>query len=580
MEQEEEDEEDNNGELMKRLNDDKDYSHTITLWHQTSRDGSTVTSWMVKEAMFAFSRQSQYPKVLELLEFMKRKGIEVTPGHLNIAMGAAYRAKEYYVVTQLWKKLQNIGETAYPESYNLYFLAKWHLTTDSQAQEYLFQKFRSSGVRIDNRAYRVVIKLKVRQQKREEAEKLFKEMLDNQVKPDEDVCKDMIMLYAKLGLHEEARTFFNKMQDFGVSPSERTYALLIQMYLDSNAQEKALELLQIAKDEAVTDQLLYNIFISHHVARGNLEVAEDFFEQTRKNGVVADSSLLLRLYTSSFSQENIKTFKDLERAIAKIFSPRRKVKPDYGLYESAIRAANRQKSPKKVAELYSRMTDDGFQPLASLSGILISTFSKLGKTKEAEEIFGIFKNSASAPPVYNSLLSLYAKRANNKRVMDIMKEAKEKNISVDKFAYADIIEMSARLQRPGQATTFYKAMLKEGLEPLLSTYIVLWKMFCTRNKVKESERFWRLIVERGYLPDLEMYKTFMKMYLENGNSAKVSELYSQLCKEGWIADGETNNIVKEANKLEANKLEDKEKKVEVNNEEEKVETHELGEGNK
>ncbi|KAG7032550.1 Pentatricopeptide repeat-containing protein, mitochondrial, partial [Cucurbita argyrosperma subsp. argyrosperma] len=225
----------------------------------------------------------------------------------------------------------------------------------------------------------------------------------------------------------------------------------------------------------------------------------------------------------------------------------RRFKPDIKSYTILLEGWGQEQNLLRLNEVYREMRDDGFEPDVVTFGIVINAHCKakkydeaiqlfhtmkaknvkpsphvfctlingLGSEKRLNEALEFFKQSKSsgyAPeaPTYNAVVGAYCwsmKMADAYRTVNDMKKL---GIGPNSRTYDIILHHLIKAGRSKEAYSVFERMSREpGCEPALSTYEIMVRMLCNKERVDMAIRIWDQMKARGVLPGMHMFSTLI-----------------------------------------------------------------------
>lgn len=345
-----------------------------------------------------------YSKACKLL------GLDNNPS-IVVDVISAYRAENSVVSVKMFKIVLNLCREAKNEKLGLWVL----------------RKMKEFNCRPDTVAYNVVIRLVVVKGRLDEAMGLMKEMGLIDLYPDMITYVSMIKGFCDVGRLEDACQLIKSMKGHGCVPNTVVYSALLDGVCKHGSLENALDILE--KMEKEDEECRPNVVTYSTVIKGFVE-----------KGRVMEALRVLDQMEDSGLQPNRVTVTALMDGLCK---------------EGSVEEV------RKVIDRVSRGTEHHVK----FYGLLVVSLCRIGKTKEAEKIFGTMIISGMKP---NDLV-----------LSSIIKAIVLEGRALDGFGLFDSLENSGHF--PAIDSEIYSIILA-GL--------------CEKSHLVEAAKLANLMVER------------------------------------------------------------------------------------
>ncbi|KAG0369022.1 hypothetical protein BGZ54_000593 [Gamsiella multidivaricata] len=289
----------------------------------------------------AYLARSDFDKVEEMIQLMKRYGIHPTRATFNIMINSTKGSGNLSGAMKMYERMVADGVKPDVWTFNsLLDILVGKLTfsqdnnkrrrdstvmIDQQIKKYLpqiealLQDMKIAGIKPDIVTYSNLIRQYVALQDIEQAEMLFHEMLKSGISPNGYVFNTLMNGFTLIEQMDKALELFRRMPKYGVEPDVVTFTTLIKGYANTKQMTLAQDFansLQQQSSKIIMDQYCLHTLMQLAQKSHQPGMALDFFEMMRGRGIEPDKVTFTILINS------------LSRGFAQIWSPSSKSKSE------------------------------------------------------------------------------------------------------------------------------------------------------------------------------------------------------------------------------------------------------------
>ncbi|MQM00460.1 hypothetical protein Taro_033194 [Colocasia esculenta] len=195
-------------------------------------------------------------------------------------------------------------------------------------------------------------------------------------------------------------------------------------------------------------------------------------------------------------------------------------------------------SPAAAWAFYSEILGYGFPPNVYTFNVLMHSFCKEGKLKEARLIFDEITKRGAKPTVvsFNTLINGYCKSGNLDASFELKNVMQDAGIFPDGFTYSALINGLSKERRLGDANQMFKEMCLKGLVPNNVTFTTLIDGHCKDGKVHVALDIYEEMLMKGVMPDLITYNALVNGLCKFGDLQKAKWIVEEMKRKGLKPD--------------------------------------------
>ncbi|KAJ0987260.1 hypothetical protein J5N97_005616 [Dioscorea zingiberensis] len=210
-------------------------------------------------------------------------------------------------------------------------------------------------------------------------------------------------------------------------------------------------------------------------------------------------------------------------------------------FQSASRLLDRlmaSDSPSAAWAFYSEILGYGFPPKVCTFNILMHSFCKEGKIREAHLMFDEISKCGAKPTVvsFNTLINGYCKIGDLDVGFDLKSRMLEHGVAPDVFTYSVLIKGLCNVGRLDDANKLFDEMFERGLVPNSVTFTTLIDGYCRAGKVEVGMEVFDRMTRGGVRPDLITFNTLLNGLCKVGDLKKAKKVVEVMRRNGLKPD--------------------------------------------
>ncbi|GAB4843294.1 hypothetical protein Ancab_013259 [Ancistrocladus abbreviatus] len=293
----------------------------------------------------------------------------------------------------------------------------------------------------------------------------------------------MIKAYGIGRRYDKACRLFDSMENHNVYPDRCSYVSLIQMLAGADLPHIAKPyLLMMQNAGLVNDCVPYCAVISSFVKAGQLELAEELYEEMVGHDV----------------------------------------QPDVVVYGVLLNAFAESGNVREATSYVDAMRKAGLPMNAVICNSLIKLYTKVGYLKEAEEMYDVLQSFEGGPDVYSSncMIDLYSEHSMVKQAEKIFDDMRQRH-NANEFSFSMMLCMYKRIGRCEEAMKIAKEMRKLAFLSELLSYNSVLSLFAMDGRLKEAVEIFKEMVEAAIQPDDSTFKSLGTILKKSGVSKQA-----------------------------------------------------------
>ncbi|KAL8109435.1 pentatricopeptide repeat-containing protein At1g10270-like [Apium graveolens] len=323
------------------------------------------------------------------------------------------------------------------------------------------------------------------------------------------------------------------------SPSAVSYRHLTKGLVDAGRIGEAVGLLRemLSKGHGA-DSLVYNNLILGFLELGNLEKANELFDELKERCLVYDG-----IVTGTFMDWYFKQGKERDAIEAYKYLLSREFRMVPPTCNVLLEVLLRYGRKVEAEALFNKMLDDHTPPTiqavnSDTFNIMVNECFKEGRISEAYEVFKRVGKGAKSKPFMmdvggsNNMIMRYCEHDMVDDAEKIFLELCGRSLNPDVTTYRTLIDAYFKAGRVDTALEKYVQMVDKGLR-VLPRYADRWFSLLIENgKVRECESLLSIMATREVKPDVSTYDIVIRGLSEQGNFDVILKLVEQMVRVG------------------------------------------------
>ncbi|KAK7393751.1 hypothetical protein VNO78_22315 [Psophocarpus tetragonolobus] len=305
------------------------------------------------------------------------------------------------------------------------------------------------------------------------AEKIFNKMKDLDLPLTTFACNQLLLLYKKIDKKKIADVLL-LMEKENVKPSIFTYRILIDSKGQSNDIAGMEQVFETMKAEGIEpDFNVHALLARHYISAGLKEKAEAILKDIEGENLEENSwvcSTLIRLYA------NLGKGDEVERIW-------------------------------KYCESTKIRLDD-----------CLGAIEAWGKLKEIEKAEAVFEMASKRYKLnaknYSVLLKVYANNKMLNKGKDLVKRMADNGLEIGPLTWDALVKLYIQAGEVEKAdSVLQKAVQKNRLQPMFSTFMAILDQYAKRGDVHNSEKIFLRMRQAGYTNRISQFQTLIQAYI-------------------------------------------------------------------
>nr|GLL23923.1 pentatricopeptide repeat-containing protein At1g10270 isoform X2 [Ipomoea trifida] len=351
---------------------------------------------------------------------------------------------------------------------------------------------------------------------------------------------NLIVSHCDSGEVDEAIKVYNHiLENAPFSPSYVTYRHLTKGLINSERINEAVDFLREMLNKGHgADSLVYNNLILGFLELGNLEKANELFDELKERCLVYDGTVNATFMDWFFKQgrerEAMDSYKDLLD---------RKFRMVPATCNALLEVLLKHGRDKEALDLFDAMLDDHTPPVfqavnSDTFNIMVNECFKLGKVSEAMDTFKKAGKSVKSKPFamdvagFNNMITRLCELEMMEEAEKYYTELCNKSLNPDVTTYRTMIEAYVKAEKIDGVLEKYTKMVEAGLR-VIPVYANKWFNFLiNKGKVLECVPILTKMGEREPRPDVMTYDIVIRALCQEGNYDASFNLLSQMVNYG------------------------------------------------
>lgn len=205
--------------------------------------------------------------------------------------------------------------------------------------------------------------------------------------------------------------------------------------------------------------------------------------------------------------------------------------PDVVVYGILINAHCRVQKCDEALKIFDEMTKKGCVSSAHVYCSLITGLGSAKRLEEAIRFFDMYRTSGLKPeaPTYNALVGAYSWSTRMKDAYKVLDEMRELGIGPNARTYDIILH---HLVKAGNTKEAFSVFQKMSVEPTVSTYEIVMRMFCSEDRTDMAVKIWDQMKSKGVLPGMHMFSTLITSLCHEDKLADACKYFREMLDMG------------------------------------------------
>ncbi|PIA47102.1 hypothetical protein AQUCO_01400064v1 [Aquilegia coerulea] len=374
----------------------------------------------------------------------------------------------------------------------------------------------------------------------EDAIKLFQYFFNqSNIVPNIVSYNNLINTYCDIGLVDVALDVYRHILDNApFNPSYVSYKHLTKGLIDANRISDAVDLLREMLDKGHgADSHVYNNIISGFLNLGNLERANELFDELRERCIVYDgvvnATFMDWFFKKGMEKEAMESYHDyLDRKYTMI--------PATGnvLLEVLLRHGKSAEANALFVSMLNRHKTPSFQAVNSETyNIMVNECFRLGKVSEAIAVFRQIGTEPGSKPFhmdmagYNNLIGKLCENGVIEEAEKLFEEMQMKSVILDYNTYRFIIEAYFKGERVDDALRLFKKFVFESkIKANPRFFNMVFGELLNNGKIEEATGILDLMGDGEVKPDPTTYELVISKLCKEGRLDQAKRLLGQMIR--------------------------------------------------
>ncbi|KAL8539252.1 hypothetical protein ACS0TY_001034 [Phlomoides rotata] len=372
------------------------------------------------------------------------------------------------------------------------------------------------------------------------------------VRPTVFTCNAIIAAMCLAKRYSDAKALFQYFfRQFNIVPNIVSYNNLIVSHCESNEIEDALKVYQYILENAPfsPSAVTYRHLTKGLVNAARIDDAVSSLRDMLHRGHAADSLVYNNVILGFLNLGNLDKANELFDEL----------KERCTVYDGAVNATFMnwffsQGKPREAMDSYRDLMARKYRMVPATRNVLLETLLRHGKKKEAWALFTSMLDDHTPPTfqavnsdTYNMMVNECFKEGKVEEAMDVFKksgkEVKSKPFQMDVNGFNNMIKRLCELEMMEKAEEYYEKLLAKSLYPDVNTYRTMIDVYIKVDKVDNMLEKYTKMVEFGLRvipPNANKWFGFM---IEKGRACDCLPILSKMAEKEPKPDAKTYEIV-------------------------------------
>lgn len=479
--------------------------------------------------MKSFCKQKRLDEAEAYLRRLVSDGKSLNGRELGTLIGALCETDKFEHAEKLIEEFQDLGTIPMNEVYDFWVRhLVWTGRVDG-ALEFIKKQKSLDGYVPDVFRYNSMICRLLRENRLEDVFELLMEMKESQISPDEVTMNAALCFFCKAGMVDAALELYNARSELGLTLNSMAYNFLINTLCGDGSIDKAFHVLQDAIDQGYfPGKKAFSILADAFCREGKLDKMKELLLFALERKIIPSAStydkFISALCRASRVEDGYLIYEELNK-INEVTARSTFFHLIDGFYKSD--------RGDIAARLLIEMQGKGYKPSRSLFRAVIRCLCRMENPEK--QFLKLLKLQLSRPntdtQVYNFFIdgAGYAKRPELARgVYEMMLRS-----GIEPTLSSDILVLQSYLksERISDAVNFFNS-LRPRINFGRKIYTIMITGLCKANKTDIALEFLKEMKENKVTPSMECYELLIKLLCSDGRYDTVVTLINELEKAG------------------------------------------------
>ncbi|XVF59515.1 hypothetical protein PTKIN_Ptkin07bG0282100 [Pterospermum kingtungense] len=329
----------------------------------------------------------------------------------------------------------------------------------------------------------------------------------------------MIACYAENDLFKEALEVFSRMRLVGFKPNNFTFAGVFKACIGLEAFDVAKGVHGCVLKTCYEHDIYVGVgLLELYTICGNIEDAQQVFEEIPKEDVIPWSFMISRFAQSGRSEEAVNLFSQMRQAF---------VVPNQFTFASAIQACSSMGDLYLGKQMHCLVLKVGLDINVFVSNALMDVYAKCGRTEESMELFdkSINRNDVS----WNTMIVGYVHNRDVEKALNFFVEMLENQVPATEVTYSSILSASASLAALELGTQIHSLSVKTIYDKNTIVGNALIDMYAKCGRIRDAQLVFEMMNEQ----DEVSWNAMISGYSMHGLSMEALKIFQMMQDRGY-----------------------------------------------
>ncbi|KAG0474422.1 hypothetical protein HPP92_014108 [Vanilla planifolia] len=336
----------------------------------------------------------------------------------------------------------------------------------------------------------------------------------------------MIRGHTNCELHEEAIRFYVQMQNAGKVEDKFTFPIVIKSCTRLSFRTQGCTIhAKLIKLGLGSDVFICNSLIAMYSKLGPIESAERVFLDMPARDIVSWNTMIDGYLSNGKGLKSLSSFRQMQKDFG--------LKPDQCGVMSALRACNKELSPKKGREIHCYVIKQGFELDNQVITTLLDMYCKCGEMRHAERLFHNMQERNVV--TFNVMINGYA--LSNQPVMAVVSlmEMQESGVEPDAITLLNLIPSLTQLRCSSHGRSVHGFAIRKACLPDLILETALMVMYAKIGELNSAILLFDRMPERtlegtSLKPDAFTITNIVPAYSELASLRHAGQIHGYVFK--------------------------------------------------
>lgn len=272
-----------------------------------------------------------------------------------------------------------------------------------------------------------------------------------------------------------------------------------------------------------SDLFLSNLLLNGYSKSGHLRYARRLFDRMPATNLISWSSMISMYAQHDQGGEAISLFRFFRRSSFEC--------PNEFILASVLRACVQLRVLNFACQVHNLIAKTGFSVDVYVGTSLINVYAKVGNMDEAMLIFKELpvRNSVT----WTAVITGYSQIGRSWVSLELFNEMRKYRIQPDRFVLSSVISACSDVDFLEGGRKIHGYLYRNGAEMDISINNVLIDLYCKCCRIQVARRQFDSMNDRN----LVSWTTMIAGYMQNSLDSNAINLFSEMTRLGWKADG-------------------------------------------